>query len=186
MKTLYPFEKIKTCFLNHLHYTCQASHTVPSFKEKLIRKVLSPAFPFWLFSSFSFHSFADGGSFSADSSRIRLYSKRVQQEDLLSMLMGPRDLDSRNTFFCPTLTRAMEAISNPNFASLQLTRWILKLLISFICKHILLCTVHTEGIQECVMYDTFDISGLLKDFQYQIDKTLNTNISCCVWAAVTL
>lgn len=89
MKTLYPFEKIKTCFLNHLHYTCQASHTVPSFKEKLIRKVPSPAFPFWLFSSFSFHSFADGGSFSADSSRIRLFSKRFSKRICSWCSWGP-------------------------------------------------------------------------------------------------
>lgn len=98
---------------------------------------------------------SNDGSFSADSSTIQLLLKRVQQEEW-SALDAHRAQESapRNAFSYPTCTQAIEAISNPDFALLQLTRWILWWFIPFI--HILsnnfFWTVHTEGSQK---YDTY-------------------------------
>lgn len=69
----------------------------------------------------------DGGSFSADSSTIRLLSRRVQQEERSARdARGARDLASRKAFSYPTRTGAIEAISKPDLALLQLTRRILR------------------------------------------------------------
>lgn len=138
--------KEKPLPLKPLHYTCQASHTVPSFKEKLIRKVPSPAFPFWLFSSLSVHSFADGGSlcrFIQNLITIEEGSARGSALDVHGVMrLGLEEC----IFPIPFTHGQLKQYPIQTLLHCSLTGEDLNYL-SFICKHILLCTGHTEGIK---------------------------------------
>lgn len=141
---------------------------------------------FWWFSSRSIHYFPppDGGPLSADSYTIQLLSKRVQQEEWSALdARGAQESAQRNAFSYPTCTQAIEQFpiqtllyySSPG----EYCDYLYHLSTYSLTHSFELLTLKT--VRSTVHIWCFnDISGLLKDIQFECDKPAKTKRGCCV------